>query len=140
MRFGPLRIDPREVYLKRLLSLSRPDYRSFRPFLNLALLFLENPATHEDSEEVTAALQTVKEWLKQFDTDRGEARLDYILLQLDIMAVYGRKYLKIKTRYTCKKFTFQEVVIGLGRVEDEIMFLIREKAREVRITNPDVMV
>lgn len=132
-----MRIDPREIYIKRLLTLDRSTNRSFRDFFYLALLILEEPDGKENTD-VEKAEDLLFFFLSQFKTEKGLPSIESILFELDNMRVLNKKYLLIKTRQTRKKFTYTEVIIMLQNLEDEIMLMIRKKAKNIRILNPDI--
>ena len=126
-----LRFDPRENYIKRLLLLDRTTNRSFRDFYHRALLILHG------SKEIKKVETLMAEFLHEFRSEKGIPGLESILYELDNMRIHGKKYLLVKTRYTRRKFTYPEVYFMLQQLEDEIMRLLREKMKNIRILNPD---
>ena len=130
-----LRIDVREIYLKRLITLDRYTHASFKTALNLMLLFLQkNPA---DVDEALAAVDT---FLYKFRNEKGVPSLDYVLYELDKMRTSGKTVMRIKSRYKRTKYTYQEVTGWLADLEDYILDLVRAKADTIRITNPEMAV
>lgn len=130
-----MRINPKEIYLKRLLSLDRTTHMSFKNFYNLALFFLE------DSTEAASQVRSlVESWLLKFKTPGGVPGMEYILYNMDLMRMSGRRYLKIKTQEGRKKFTYQDLVLGLDDLESRIFYILREKARTLRLQMPEAMI
>lgn len=130
-----LRIDVREIYLKRLITLDRYTHSSFKTALNLMLLFLQkNPS------DVEEALLAVDSFLYKFRNEKGVPSLDYVLYELDKMRTSGKTVMRIKSRYKRTKYTYQEVTGWLADLEDYILDIIRAKADTIRITNPEMAV
>lgn len=130
-----LRPDVREIYLKRLLTLERYNHASFQQALNLMLLVLDDP---NDPEPVTTALEAVDDFRARFANEQGIPPIEYILWELDKMRMTGREILRVKSKYRRKKFSYQEILLWLNDLEDGILELVRKKAQNIRITNPEI--
>ena len=134
-----MRIDPREIYIKRLLLLDRTTNRSFRDFYHLSLLILQGSG-EEESDEVLGVQMLMDDFLHEFRSEEGIPGMESILYELDNMRIKGKSYLLVKTRYTRRKFRYAEIVFMLQVLEDEIMYLIRHKIKNIRILNPEIQV
>lgn len=132
-----VRIDPRETYLKRMLTLDRSRHMSFLAFVNLVRLFLQNPGVGKENVEVSYVEEAIADFLHEYRSEKGVPSLEWMLYELDLMQHLGKRWLKVKTRKTCKKFLYPEVLFRLRGLEDYLMFLVRQRTKEVRIMNPE---
>ncbi len=130
-----LRIDVREIYLKRLVTLERYTHQSFKTAYNLILLFLQNK---DNTEDVDKAEHAIKWFLEKFKNEKGTPSLDYVLYELDKMRMSGKTIMKIKSKFVKKKYTYQEIVGWLSDIEDYLLGIVRAKASTIRITNPEM--
>lgn len=130
-----LRPDVREIYLKRLLTLERYNHASFQQALGLIILILDD---EKQPEPVERALEMVDDFRARFMNENGVPPLQYILWELDKMRVSGREILRVKSRFKRKKFTYQEVLLWLNDLEDELLVMVRHKTPKIRITNPEI--
>ncbi len=135
-----MRIDAREIYLKRILTLDRSTIQSFRQFYHLSLLFLQDPDSEKDSKEIIIIQLAMFDFLRKFRSEKGTPGLESILYEMDALRLNGKKYLKVKTRYTRKKFTYPEIMFLLQELEDMIMVMVRKKAKNIRIMNPEIQI
>lgn len=133
-----VRVDAREIYLKRILLLDRSTHMSFKELVNLALLITAKPGV-ELSQDQEKILLLLDEFLVLFETEKGPLPLAYILFQMEKMRINMRPFLKIKTENVNKKYRYEELLLILERLENEIMQIIREKVKDIRVQNPDVV-
>ena len=132
-----LKVDPREIYLKRLLMLQPEKHSDFLAYLDLARMVLDDFGDDESEEQIMLEM-AVEEFLDYFKTEKGRPALPYVLWMLDGMRENGKRYFIVKTHYVKRKYTYQQVVFFLTQLSDFVKFLVRKKAKEFRITNPEI--
>lgn len=132
-----MKIDPREIYIQRLLTIDRSMHLSFAEVLNLAYFILQSndPKAKED-EDVERMDEAVQAFCDQFRTEKGTPTLELILHQMDTMKLSNRKWLVLKTRKKRLKLTYFQLAIKLRELEGYIMHLVRERSKSIRIVNP----
>lgn len=135
-----MKVDIREIYLKRLLSLDRSTHASFQQAFGLIVLFLEDKKKRRDDEltDVEKAYDALEVFTSRFANENGIPPLQYILWELDKMRWSGKEILRVKSKYRRKKFQYQEILLWLNDLEDYLLELVREKALTIRITNPEI--
>ena len=135
-----MKVDIREIYLKRLLTIDRYSHASFQQAFGLIVLFLEDNKKRPDDEpsDVEKAYDALEVFTSRFANENGIPPLQYILWELDKMRMSGKEILRVKSKYRRKKFQYQEILLWLNDLEDYLLELVREKAKTIRITNPEI--
>lgn len=135
-----MKVDIREIYLKRLLTLDRSTHASFQQAFGLIVLFLEDkkPPREDEFTDVEKAYNALEVFTSRFANEHGIPPLQYVLWELDKMRWSGKEILRIKSRYRRKKFHYQEILLWMNDLEDYLLEIVRAKAATIRITNPEI--
>ena len=128
-----LKPDVREIYLKRLLSVTAERFYDFKEVYNYAFLLLAS------DEKLLEAFYTAEHaFLSQLENEGVLPSLDYVLFLMDGLAYSGKKILVVKTKRGRRKIRFHDLVFSLSDFKNEILRLVRIKADTIRIINPEV--
>lgn len=124
-----LKPDVREMYLKQILNLNEETHTDFVKLINLSRLLLD-----KENKELD---KLIDEFLTDFDVEERKQTLEYILFLMDGMKASNKRFLVFKGRDERKKFTYEEMLFKINNLRNQILVIIRNKAKTIRITNPE---
>jgi hypothetical protein len=129
-----LRVDPREIYLKRLLALDVKTSSDMLAWFNIVYLIVGASA----SKERVASL--INDFSRPYADERGPLPMHWILMNMDLARANNKRELRIKTRFVKRSFKLMEMELRLARLREDVEVVVREESRNVRITNPDIAI
>lgn len=134
-----VRLDVREVYLRRLMGLERHSYSDMRLWFRYAMMVLQG-AEKEPTEAFLKGENLIRGFLSNFATEKGIPPMDSVLFQMDVMTQTRRGWYRIKTPFVRKRFLFADLQLLLSGLEEGLNDLIREEIPDIRIIQQELAV